>query len=142
MFMDELGFVADINLNQVMMTVSRSPYQVLDGYNQDGGLNVGIDIDIDREAGLLIVGSEGCALSFIKRPPMLIFHIAKSWDLCYSALVRSLRAVLYGIATFDKEWKRRQQPNTKSVSHDPFIPRKNRKDVTARPSLMFVRQVK
>ena len=62
MFMDELGFVADINLNQVMMTVSRSPYQVLDGYNQDGGLNVGIDIDIDREAGLLIVGSEGCAL--------------------------------------------------------------------------------
>ena len=35
---------------------------VLDGYNQDDGSNVGIDIDIDREAGLLIVGSEGCAL--------------------------------------------------------------------------------
>ena len=42
--------------------VCQSPFQVLDGYNHDDGSNVGIDIDIDREAGLLIVGSEGCAL--------------------------------------------------------------------------------
>ena len=34
------------------MMVCRSPYQVLDGYNQDDGSNVGIDIDIiDRKAG-------------------------------------------------------------------------------------------
>ena len=33
--------------------VCQSPFQVLDGYNHDDGSNVGIDIDIDREAGLL-----------------------------------------------------------------------------------------
>ena len=56
----------------------RSPYQVLNGYNQDDGANMGISIDIDRDAGMFIVGSEGCAHTFVKRSPSGIWEFVET----------------------------------------------------------------
>ena len=53
----------------------RSPYQVLGGYNQDV-LHMGISIDI--AAGMFIVGSEGCAHTFIKRSPSGIWEFVET----------------------------------------------------------------
>ena len=40
--------------------------------------NVGIAIDIDREAGMLIVGSEGCIHTFVKRSPSGIWEFVET----------------------------------------------------------------